>query len=315
MAIFEDFSGTIKILSIGKTDIIMRHSLESLAAFAQVASEGSFSAAARKLGKSQSTISETIANLEVDLNVTLFNRSQRQPVLTEAGQVLLGQALQVLAANDRFNRSANQLAEGLEPRLTVVLSDTFQSKTFENMLSQIDQRYPALRFECLIAEYEDVVALVQQGRAHLGLMAAQDDYPPDVAHATLSELSEIVLCVGRNHPLASQPNVGTDALGTERELRLSTFELDDKDAAPPNATWSAPGYLMLLEMASLGFGWAELPRWMIQRFGREQLVELTVPGWPRHIRVDAVWSTRRALGPAGAWLLDSLTRDASRQGA
>ncbi|MCH4590627.1 LysR family transcriptional regulator, partial [Achromobacter xylosoxidans] len=43
-------------------------------------------------------ISETIANLEVDLNVTLFDRSQRQPALTEAGQVLLGQALQVLAA-------------------------------------------------------------------------------------------------------------------------------------------------------------------------------------------------------------------------
>ena len=53
----------------------MRHSLESLAAFAQVASEGSFSAAARKLGKSQSTISETIANLEVDLNVALFDLS------------------------------------------------------------------------------------------------------------------------------------------------------------------------------------------------------------------------------------------------
>ncbi|MBB1595604.1 LysR family transcriptional regulator [Achromobacter sp. UMC46] len=286
----------------------MRHSLESLAAFAQVASEGSFSAAARKLGKSQSTISETIANLEVDLNVTLFDRSQRQPALTEAGHVLLGQALQVLAANDRLNRSASQLADGLEPRLTVVLSDTFQSETFENMLSQIDQRYPALRFECLIAEYEDVVALVQQGRAHVGLMAAQDSYPPDVAHATLTELSEIVLCVGRNHPLAGRARVTGDELDAERELRLSTYELDDKEAAPPRSTWSAPGYLMLLEMASLGFGWAELPRWMIQRFGRDQLVELTVPGWPRHIRVDVVWSTRRPLGPAGAWLLDSLTR-------
>ena len=241
----------------------MRHSLESLAAFAQVASEGSFSAAARKLGKSQSTISETIANLEVDLNVALFDRSQRQPALTEAGQVLLGQALQVLAANDRLNRSASQLAEGLEPRLTVVLSDTFQSETFENMLSQIDQRYPALRFECLIAEYEDVVALVQQGRAHVGLMAAQESYPPDVAHATLTELSEIVLCVGRNHPLAGRQRVTGDELNAERELRLSTYELDDKDAAPPHSTWSAPGYLMLLEMASLGFGWAELPRWMI----------------------------------------------------
>ncbi|WP_241118067.1 LysR family transcriptional regulator, partial [Achromobacter xylosoxidans] len=268
----------------------MRHSLESLATFAQVAAEGTFSAAARKLGKSQSTVSETIANLEVDLNVTLFDRSQRQPALTEAGQVLLGQALQVLAANDRLNRSASQLSAGLEPRLTVVLSDTFQSETFENMLSQIDQRYPALRFECLIAEYEDVVALVQQGRAHLGLMAAQEDYPPDMAHATLREASEIVLCVGRGHPLATLSGVTKDHLKTERELRLSTYELDDKAPAPSQSTWSAPGYLMLLEMATLGFGWAELPRWMLHRFGRGQLVELAVPGWPRQIRVDAVWS-------------------------
>jgi hypothetical protein len=37
------------------------------------------------------------------------------------------------------------------------------------------------------------------------------------------------------------------------------------------------------------------------------LAELKAPGWPRHNRVDAVWSRRRALGPAGAWLLESLT--------
>ncbi len=113
--------------------------------------------------------------------MVLFDRSQRQPVLTEAGQTLLAHAQQVLAANERLNRAASQLADGLEPRLTVVLSDTFQSDTFEATLSAIDKRYPALRFECLIAEHEDVVALVQQGRAHLGLMAAQSDYPPDVA--------------------------------------------------------------------------------------------------------------------------------------
>ena len=63
---------------------------------------------------------------------------------------------------------------------------------------------------------------------------------------------------------------------------------------------------MLCEMASQGYGWTELPRWMVQRYGADQLVELPVPGWPRHTRVDAVWSMRRALGSAGAWLLQSL---------
>jgi DNA-binding transcriptional LysR family regulator len=99
----------------------MRHSLESLATFAEAASAGSFSAAARKLGKSRSTVNETIANLEVDLNLRLFDRRQRQPVLTEQGQVMLELALHVLAANDRLNRLASQLFVGLEARLTVAL--------------------------------------------------------------------------------------------------------------------------------------------------------------------------------------------------
>ena len=62
----------------------MRHSPEALLAFAEAATLGSFSAAARKLGKRQSTISEAIANLEIDLGLTLFDRSTRQPTLTEA---------------------------------------------------------------------------------------------------------------------------------------------------------------------------------------------------------------------------------------
>ena len=166
--------------------------------------------------------------------MSLFDRRQRQPSLTEGGQALLAQAQQVLAANDRLNRCASQLSEGQEPRLTVVLSDTFQSETFATMLRQIDQRYPTLRFECLIAEYEDVVALVQQGRAHLGLMAAQGSYPPDVGYSALKEKSELVLCVGRGHPLAALSHVTSEQLRAERELRLSTYELDNRTIARRN---------------------------------------------------------------------------------
>ncbi|AIT26716.1 lysR substrate binding domain protein [Bordetella holmesii 30539] len=89
-------------------------------------------------------------------------------------------------------------------------------------------------------------------------------------------------------------------------MRLSTLAMADAPMPPARPVWSAPSYLMLLEMASLGFGWTELPRWMVQRFGQARLRELDVPGWPRHIKVDAVWSARRTLGPAGAWLLHSL---------
>ena len=56
----------------------MHYSPEALNAFVEAAALGSFSAAARKLRKSQSTISTAIANLEADLGLTLFDLA-RQP--------------------------------------------------------------------------------------------------------------------------------------------------------------------------------------------------------------------------------------------
>jgi DNA-binding transcriptional ArsR family regulator len=103
-------SDSRKIKSIGETD--MSWSLDAIAAFSTAAELGSFSAAARRLGKSQSTISEAIANLEIDLGVSLFERSGRQPVLTQAGQQLLSHARQLLDAGDALSRVAGLLGAG-----------------------------------------------------------------------------------------------------------------------------------------------------------------------------------------------------------
>ena len=72
--------------------------------------------------------------------------------------------------------------------------------------------------------------------------------------------------------------------------------------------WSAPDYLLLLDMAVQGFGWAELPLWLVTTFGQGRLVELAVAGWPQRVAVDVVWSRRRPLGPAGNWLRERLLR-------
>lgn len=285
----------------------MRHSPEALTAFAEAATLGSFSAAARKLGKSQSTVSSAIANLEIDLGLTLFDRSSRKPTLTEPGRVLLGKVQDILAASDRLDRAASQLGGGLEPKLSVVWSDTYQSDRFEDILGAFEQRFPDLEFECLIAEHGDLVSLVQTGRAQIGVVGAQDCYPPDIGAATIAEQSEITLFVAAKHALAHMKDITPDVLANFRELRLATY-LEQPDQAVPAArrAWSAPSYLMLLEMAVLGFGWAAIPRWMVTRFALRKLHELDARGWPRRVPVDAVWSRQRPLGRAGTWLLQEM---------
>jgi DNA-binding transcriptional LysR family regulator len=88
-------------------------------------------------------------------------------------------------------------------------------------------------------------------------------------------------------------------------LRISTY-VGARAERRRARCWSASSYLVLLEMTELGFGWAELPRWLAQRFAADGLLELQVRGWPKTLQVDAVWSRRHGIGKAGGWLLDTL---------
>lgn len=289
----------------------MHLSPESLEAFVQAVSLGSFSAAARKLGKSQSTVSEAIARLEIDLGLELFDRSGRQPQLTEAGRTLLGRVEEVLGASDRLRRVAALLAGGSEPRVTLALSDTYHSARYEARLAELDERYPELEFECLIAEDQDVIAQVSRGRATLGLLAAQPHYPPELGVAAVAERAEFGLFAAVDHPLAGLERVSERDLSEWRLLRLNTYSetgaaINDGLPSSGGRCWSAPNYLLLLEMATHGFGWAELPRWLVSGYANGRLKELPVSGWPRSQTVDVVWSRQRPLGPAANWLLDRL---------
>ncbi|MDD0976788.1 LysR family transcriptional regulator [Pseudomonas fontis] len=282
----------------------MRYSPEALQAFVEAVALGSFSAAARKLRKSQSTISAAIANLEADLGVSLFDRQARHPVLTEAGRKVLGHVQEILAASERLDALSIRLADKVEPRLTLVLSDMYQLSPNNQVMRDFEQRYQDIELECMIAEAGDVLNLLQSGRAHLGLLAAQASYPADVAATRLPQSAQMGIFVAQGHPLAQLDAPSQSHLSGHRQLYLNTFT--DSENKPQGRVWSAPDYLLLLEMTEAGFGWAELPHGLVELYGHGQLIELTLRGWPRPIAVDAAWSKLTPPGAAGLWLLERL---------
>lgn len=283
----------------------MKYSPESLEAFVQTVASGSFSAAARALGKSQSTISSAVANLEDDLGFMLFDRRGRQPILTEQGQRALAQVQQILAASQRLDELAMRLSLGVEPRLSLAISDFWQADHHENLLTRFEARYPDIEFECMIAEDDDVLDLLQTGRVHLGVVRTQPRLPPDLAVARLQVEAQMAIFLHQAHPLAQLESVSEAQLGELRQLRLNTW-VQTREPLPAGRMWSAPTYLLLLEMAEQGFGWSVLPHWLVQQFGHQVLKQLPVPGWPQHIAVDVIWSRRNPPGPAGRWMLDQL---------
>ena len=117
-------------------------SLDQLRTFVAAADSGSFSAAGRQLGRAQSVVSQTIANLEGLIGVTLFDRGARYPVLTKQGRALLEQARAVTGAMDQFKARARGLSGGLEPELSVVINVLFPTPVLTQAVAGFQMRFP-----------------------------------------------------------------------------------------------------------------------------------------------------------------------------
>lgn len=282
----------------------MPYSPESLQAFVEAAALGSFSAAARRLRKTQSTVSTAIAHLEADLGVALFDRSARYPQLTEAGREVLGHAQEILAADQRLQQLSVRLAAPNEPRLTVVFSDVYQLDPAQRVLQRFAEAFPEVELEWLDAEGHDVLEIVTSARADLGLLPRQDRYPDALLAQPLAHHCELAIYVALEHPLARAGTRASQQLARHRQVRLSAQA--DHARAAAGRVWTASDYLMVMEMAEDGIGWAELPRALVQRYDRGRLLELRLPGWPRRIHSDLVRRRDSPPGPAALWWADAL---------
>ena len=118
-------------------------SLDHLRIFIAAADEGSFSAGGRRLRRTQSVVSQTLANLEAQLGVKLFDRSSRSPVLTPQGVALLAEARAVVVGMNVFKARAKGLSDGLEPELSVVVDVMFPLEQLTCAVAAFQAEFPA----------------------------------------------------------------------------------------------------------------------------------------------------------------------------
>src|SRR3954465_989037 len=119
-------------------------SLDQLRVFIAAADEGSFSAGGGRLRGAQSVVGQTLANLEAQLGVRLFDRSSRSPVLTRQGLALLAEARAVVSRMDAFKARAKGLSDGLEPELSIVVDVVFPLEALTSAVTAFQAAFPAV---------------------------------------------------------------------------------------------------------------------------------------------------------------------------
>lgn len=123
-----------------------------LRAFLETAETGSLSAAARKLGQSQPTLSRQVAALELALGVTLFERVGKTMALTTTGQELLGHARVMGAAAHELGLAATGRSEEVAGVVSVATSDAVAAYLMPKILLQIREAAPGIQVEVVASD-------------------------------------------------------------------------------------------------------------------------------------------------------------------
>ena len=292
----------------------MGFSSDSVQVFLAALDHGSFSAAARALSRVPSAVSMTMAHLEAELNVQLFDRSGREPRPTAAARALEPQARLLAGQLRQLNAHALALTQGLEERLTLAIAPELLAAPWTQPLADLAHEHPLLQVEVLAAPQVDALALLHTGRAQLALVFER---PSIDGREGFQEVGTetLVAVMSPQHPVwqaACQATAAHNGPGghtllreehliTTRQIVVASRDLAQTDPRFVFARhhWRTDNHLAALGLIEAGLGWGWQPRALVQpRIAAGSLVEMPFENLSNGVAlwVDVVWSKERPLG-------------------
>lgn len=140
---------------------------DQLTAFLAVAREGSFTAATAVVHKTQPAISKLVRNLEDELGVELFDRSQYRVRLTDAGRLLHERATSVVESTEALRSFARELAGKVEPIVRLAVEAVTPLAPVVRVLRAVQERYPAVRIELGTERLAGAAAALREDRVEV----------------------------------------------------------------------------------------------------------------------------------------------------
>lgn len=148
--------------------------LNALREFSAIASEGSFAAAARKLGTPKSTVSKRIQDLEAALGVRLIERTTRRLKLTEEGAFVLARADRILADAEEIRCALGRRQDTISGHLRIAAPALFGESFIGQIVAACRQLHPGMTLEIVLTDSQpDLVEEGFDGAVRMG--ASQDD--------------------------------------------------------------------------------------------------------------------------------------------
>lgn len=304
--------------------------LDQLRVLAAVAETGSFSAAGRRLRRTQSVISYTVANLEAQLGLALFERTRdrlaeaeggeaghsqggragRRPRLTEAGHAMLADARRIGLMVDELRARADGLARGLEAEVGLAVDVMYPTARLVAVLDAFARAFPTVALRLRVEALGGPVQLVLDRECGLGIVGGFFVGAAGLETRGIGEVALVTVCAP-GHPLAREAeasgSLADAALREHVQLVLtdrSTLSAGRDFGVTALRSWRLGDLGAKHALLVAGLGWGSMPEHMVQqdlRHGR--LVRLRPARAPAtHYPLALGHRTDAHPGPAACWL-------------
>ena len=143
--------------------------------FLAVAREENFTKAANMLHVTQPTLSRQIADLEQELGVKLFVRSNHNIVLTEDGMILKRRAQEILSLADKTKRDFIKKEEALSGTISIGSGEFRSTEYLAKIIAEFRKKYPNVKYEIYSGNANNIRDYIERGFLDMGLKSEPVD--------------------------------------------------------------------------------------------------------------------------------------------
>ena len=283
--------------------------LDQLRVFLTVVETGSFAATGRQLNRATSVISYTIANLEAQLGLALFDReSTRKPQLTEAGRTVLAEARTVSHGIDALRAKVGGLLSGLEAEVSLVVDVMLPTTRLVDALTAFQAEFPTVALRLHAEALGAVTQRILDGTATVGVAGPLETGNDVIERVTLGCVP-LVPVAAPNHPLAQAHKLPPGAVREHTQIVLtdrSPLTEGHDFSVMARRTWRLADLGAKHALLLAGLGWGNMPVPMVEAdLAAGRLVELHMPDTTGLLyQFSAIYRTDTPPGIAARWLIE-----------
>ncbi|MEL7185465.1 MAG: LysR substrate-binding domain-containing protein [Pseudomonadota bacterium] len=288
--------------------------IRDLQYFAAVADLQHFGHAAERCFVSQPTLSGQIKKLEAELDVTLFERNNRNVMLTETGEEVLRSAQRILREVDTIHDVAKSHRDPLSGKFRLGAFPTLAPYVLPQVVPKVRDSLPALRLILIEEKTAVLIDKLLSGEIDAALLALPLHESALNVHPLFED--EFLLAVSSDHELAEESEVSQSAI-SERQLLLleeghclrdQALEVCNLNRIAEEQEFRATSLETLRQMVKAGTGITFMPRIAV-RTDDAGIRYIPFSGQPPKRTIGLVWrktTARKSLMDAFVELLSTL---------